>query len=114
MALITTDTARSMAAKSAQSRRERKIKTALVPPTPPPSGEPSGDYVAMRLARTRALIDQAERQLALAGDAQEHERLARSLASLSELERVLAGRPAPGSYRPKEAKHSEPAFVDPL
>ena len=107
MALITRETARTMAAKSAEARRLRPLKA--VPPgfkivrADYPVPLPRDDsYVERRLARVRDQLQRLDGFLGEEEDPQKIDRLASAIARMSELERQLAGRPLPGSRRPKE------------
>jgi hypothetical protein len=104
---FTPENARLMALRSAESRRRKKaaeqlrqaeeqerIRQAAQNPLP------SDAYVAQRLARVRAQLDRIDGMLLLELDPQRLDRLAAAAARLSEVERTLAGRPAPGAYRP--------------
>lgn len=95
--------ARELAAKSHEARRRAaELRAQAVEELHEP--QQVDDYVARRIARVRNLIEQAEDKLCVAKDTQDCERLARSIAALSELERVLSGRPSPGAFRPREPK----------
>lgn len=75
------------------------------PPLPPPAetiAEMTSDFAQRRLMRVR---DQLERLDALASGVRDTKRLkelADATTRLSEQERILAGRPLPGSRRPRE------------
>ena len=90
--------------RKAQQRREERQKRWKDADEQEQRPDDSLDYVSKRIVRVRALIEKAENQLACAVDAQACERLSRSIAALSELERVLSGRPTPGAFRPREPK----------
>jgi hypothetical protein len=100
MARITAANASKMAARSWEVRRERENMQGDSSAIPQQIPLPASDYVAFSVTRTRGQLDRLHAMLAKSKDAQEIERLARSIASLSELERVLSGRPLPGSRRP--------------
>ena len=107
MALITPETARTMAAKSAEARRLRPLKA--VPPgfkivrADYPVPLPRDDsYVERRLARVRDQLQRLDGFLDDEDDPGKIDRLASAIHRLSEIERVLAGRPTPGQRKPKE------------
>jgi hypothetical protein len=58
------------------------------------------DYSLRTLARVRDQIDQLADMMKKETDPARLDRLAAAFAKLSEVERQLAGRPLPGSYRP--------------
>lgn len=82
-------------------------------PKPPPSEplltEPvtdSGDHARVRLDRVRAQLDRVDAMMLTEDDPAKLDRLASAQARLSEQERILAGRPLPGSFRPQSDKSS--------
>lgn len=110
---ITAATARTMAARSAQARRERAAALIERLREPAPADE-SDAYAKRQLARVRVLLDDVDEQLAKTRDPQDRERLARAANTLSERERVLSGRPLPGSRRPGKDRAPVEADVLPL
>src|SRR4051794_21661226 len=89
---FTTANAREMAARSHAAR-----KAAALAPQPEPQS--SDEYVANRITSARAQIDRLTAQARKVTDPLDSERLARAVAQWSEIERILAGRPLPGSKR---------------
>ena len=65
------------------------------------------DYIGKRLGRVRLQIDQLDAMLLAERDPQALDRLAAASARLSEQERILAGRPLPGSHRPTKAPRAK-------
>jgi len=61
--------------------------------------EPAG-FVASQLTRTRKQIEQLNEQFESSTDPKELKALADALARLAEIERILDGRPLPGSRKP--------------
>ena len=129
MALITPETARAMAALSAESRRLNPLKA--VPPgfklVPANYGEPtehvptSDDYPAIVLARVRGQLDLVAKQITLEllkdkPDSRRLRDLTDAQTRLSEQERILAGRPLPGSHRPSTKRDPDktPAEATPM
>lgn len=112
----TAEQAHAMALKSAESRRERAKLRALAPAAsiPPNSPTLSGpDFAGVTLLRVRAQIDRLLTRLAehldrKSIDGQQVRYLSGALSDLAELERVLAGRPLPGSRRPSSAEPARP------
>jgi hypothetical protein len=109
MPLITTATARQMAARCAESRRLNPLKAVppgfkLVPADYLEHVPASDEYPAVVLARTRTQLDLVAKRITeeLEKDKPDSRRL-RDLSvaqyKLSEQERILAGRPLPGSRR---------------
>ena len=116
MALFTAETAVIAAKKSHSPESARFLpKPAIVDLAIPARIEPNtaeiDPFVSKTLARTRRQIsriqglieDQSESETL---DCAALDRLASALSRLSELERQLAGRPLPGSYRPAADKAS--------
>jgi hypothetical protein len=109
---INPSNASMLAARSWQIRRERKAAALAAEPPPQPSQQPasppvleaireaSNPWNGSQLACTRAQVERIQRKLSEADEPLDCERLARSLAQLHELVRVLEGRPLPGSRRP--------------
>jgi hypothetical protein len=64
------------------------------------------NYVETRLARIRAALDRYDELVMIETDPQKASWLATVIAKLSEIERMLAGRPAPGQLRPSTGKRS--------
>lgn len=115
--LFTTENAREMQARAVEARRrnaelrEAERLAALVAAQTAP---PASDYVAARLMRVREHIARVDGELAKASEALDIERLARALAALAELERVLDGRPLPGSRRPGKERAERRAELEPM
>lgn len=108
VALFTSDNAREMARRSVEARRRyaearrqreatREATVAALLVAPAPSQD---TYVERRLACVRAQLGRIDAMLLQETDPQRLDRLAAACARLSEVERQLAGRPAPGAYRP--------------
>jgi len=104
MALFTATTARIAAQASVAARKaNRERPPAPPPPAPPPlPTTPADDFAVRKLARVRGQIERVELLLDDADDPQAVDRFANALTRLYDLERVLAGRPLPGSRRPRE------------
>lgn len=101
---FTVENAAEMARKAAASRREAALMRILCPP---PREEPN--FADIVLNRVRAQMDLINARLTEAlkmkrPDPQAIDRLAAAQSRLSEQERILAGRPMPGSLRPASAK----------
>ena len=107
MALFTRETAAIASTKANQVRwsrwRAEQAKIETPPePKPPPAALPTtpDDFTTRKLARIRGQIDAVESLLDGATEPQAVDRFANALTRLYDLERVLAGRPLPGSRRP--------------
>jgi hypothetical protein len=100
MACFTAANAREMAARSHEARRERSLMAENDPTTT--ANVP--DYVAQRLVRVRKQLDRLDRLIMTVEDPQKLDRLASAQARLAEQERILDGRPLPGSLKPKPPK----------
>lgn len=101
-----------MAARSAESRRINPLRAVppgykLVRADYPEHVPTSDDYPAVILARTRTQLDLVGRQITTElerekPDSRRLRDLTDAQTRLAEQERVLSGRPLPGSRRPKE------------
>jgi hypothetical protein len=100
MACITAANAREMAARSHEARRQRQSARENAPELP----ELDEDYADHRLARVRAQLDRVDQMMMKEADPQKLDRLASAQARLAEQERILDGRPLPGSLKPKPPK----------
>lgn len=91
--------AKAMAAKSHAAKAQRKADRlkALADDAKP---EPDS-YRTERLARVRKQLSRLDSMMERESDPQKLDRLASAQYRLSEQERILAGRPNPGSLRPK-------------
>ncbi len=96
--------AREMAARSVALRRaareERAAKAALLAE----EAENSADYPAMRLTRVRKQLNRIDELLLSEDDPAKLDRLAAASMRLAEQERILAGRPLPGSLKPQAVR----------
>lgn len=100
MPYISPEKAREMAALSHVARRENKMLPKLqaaIPAIPPLKCD---EYTARRLLRVRKQLAQLDDLFANETDASKLDRLASAMYRLAETERILAGRPLPGSRRP--------------
>ena len=108
---------RSAAARAAEAQRFAAEPPQPPPPLPPPLPpvQPTDEFIARKLARVRTQIERVEDLLTKAVEPQAVDRFAAALARLYEIERNLAGRPLPGSRRPKDHEpHSQQpgAWID--
>jgi len=65
---------------------------------------PDSEYRLQRLARTREQIETLDAQLLATDDPRAIKAITDSIRNLAEIERILAGRPLPGSHRPTKPK----------
>ncbi len=107
MALITRETASSM------GRRGNDVRWHSPKPVEPEPEEPRvaesvADYATLRLIRVRKQLDAVDDaiELAIGGDSKSLKELTDAQMRLAEQERILAGRPMPGSLKPTSAKPS--------
>ena len=122
MALFTKETGKAFAAKGAARRWEihrqaiaaglpaaevKKQKPEPEPTIIPPLPDDADKFPSCRLARVRRHLGRLDNLLDHETDPQKIDRLASASARLSEIERILAGRPLPGSHRPKSAGTSK-------
>lgn len=115
--LFSTANARQMAARSHEARRLRLAQAESHADSPTAGRAPVTDsYLLQRLARVREQLRRlddwiSEELKAKTADGQPRQpdgqridRLAAASARLTEIERTLAGRPLPGSLRPREPR----------
>jgi hypothetical protein len=108
MPRFTTANAREMAARSHAARlkrtTQREAAREVAPGLPLTNPQPNDDalFIAKRLARVRKQLDRIDGMIEKETDPMKLDRLASAQARLSEQERILAGRPMPGSLRPKK------------
>lgn len=133
MPLITRENAVQMGKRSGQVRREAAQATAnalanaqaVITLTAQPAIERAAEHEAWlggRLVRVRRQLEAIDALLAAESlkkrpDAQYIDRLASATARLAEQERLLAGRPVPGSLKPTSrprASHAQPATPQPV
>ena len=91
------------------SRRGNLVRWSQPPPAPEPPrlpepaiAIPHDDFVNRKVLRVRAQIERVSQLLDKSDEPQAVDRFANALTRLYELERVLAGRPLPGSRRPAQ------------
>ena len=118
MALVTHETARAAAAKANQVRWSRwkaeqaKSATPAITPaiTPPVPELVADEFIKRKLARVRGQIERIDGLMEEVTEPQAADRFCAALARLYEIERILAGRPLPGSMRPTKAQSSQVAW----
>jgi hypothetical protein len=100
MARFTSANAREMADKGREARRQRLLQLRQTIDTLVES--PTVDFHAKRLARVRVQLDRIDSELERCSlsDSKRIRDLTDAQLRLSEQERILAGRPLPGSRRP--------------
>ena len=118
MARFTAANAKEMAAKAHASRRQRLASgnpAAEAFPLMPEGGphEAANDYASRRLARVRVQLDLVDKRIteqanAKTLDGQSLNWLCSAQERLAEQERILAGRPLPGSRRPAQDRAPRP------
>jgi hypothetical protein len=114
MGLITRANARRMAAKSHDARRQRRLAREYPHASPQPIPQLT-DYVSLRLTRVRKQLDKVDGMMMKEKDPQKLDRLASAQTRLAEQERIMSGRPLPGSRRPgKEKPRREPQEFVPV
>jgi hypothetical protein len=105
-AYFTKENARQMQAKGILLRKQRMdaicntVKTLV--------DDPSTDYQKVRLARVRAQLARVDEMIDEETDPKLLNQLAQAQDRLAEQERKLAGRPLPGSHRPRQAGQTLP------
>lgn len=63
-------------------------------------GLTEAEYVMRRITRTREQIEELDRKMSRSSDPRAIKALSDAMKNLAELERVLSGRPLPGSNKP--------------
>jgi hypothetical protein len=110
MHLFTKETAREMVklsiAKRAENRAKRKSELRLKHPHEHVTDKDLA-YKALRLIRVRKQLDRIDEMMMAEVDPSKLDRLASAQARLSEQERILVGRPLPGSLKPINTKPSK-------
>ena len=97
MPLFTAANAREMGAKSHEARRQRSFMPAIYQTAQPQS---ANNYVTARLVRVREQLNRIDSMMSKETDPQKLDRLALAQARVAEQERILDGRPLPGSRKP--------------
>jgi hypothetical protein len=114
---ITTANAKELAVKSAKVRRAnaeaRKNGDLVLVDRSAHAEEQAKSWPQLRLKRVRDEITKWDLELSRTRDAEKADLIARALKSLTEQERILDGRPLPGSLRPKAQRNGRPEF-DPV
>lgn len=111
--------AREMARKAHESRMRNKIMRQEaernLPQISQVTAQPAQDeYVAARILRVRRQLGMLDSLLESAKEARDIDRIASAISRLSELERVLSGRPLPGSRKPLAERRNVRSVVAPL
>lgn len=93
------------------AEKELQAAIALIAPVVP------DDYIATKLVRVRQHLARMDDLLESERDPHAIDRLASAMSKLSEIERILAGRPLPGSRKPsaeprRRVASTEPVIVD--
>lgn len=94
----------------AQAARLQQLRDAVETATL----SPQADYTTKRLARVRLQLDRLDNMLLTERDPQRLDRIASAQARISEQERILSGRPMPGSLRPRSERQSKRVAAEPL
>lgn len=110
--VFTKENARLFALRGVAARARNKAQAAidrLKPPPLPPLPEAilaaqAALFCEKRILRVRKQLDSIDAMIAQETDPQRLDRLASAQSRVSEQERILSGRPLPGSQRPRLAK----------
>lgn len=111
---FTRENAREFAARGNAKKAELAAARLAIPPEPPRAAEPEpaprdDEFSARKLARVREQIERLDAMLLEATEPQAVDRLASALSRLYEIERLLAGRPLPGSLKPPSVRARAPS-----
>ena len=99
---LSSEKARELALKSHQPDSARFVR----PITAHNQDEKAESFRLERLSRVRAQLTRLDKMLNEEFDPQKLDRLASAIARLSEQERLLTGRPMPGSLKPLQGRQS--------
>lgn len=99
MPLITSQNAVSMALRSHQARRQRKLAEQAKPARPQPPPEDADTFLRNSITRARGTIERLSNLLDKETEPSKINHLCTGLAKLYETERILSNRPAPGNLR---------------
>ena len=108
MPLFTRENAATLGRKGAIARWTRPPDPATIPGNGEPQTQPD-ELTQARLARLRSALARLESRMIRCCHSRTMKELAGAYAALAEVERQLAGRPLPGSKRPREDR---PARTD--
>lgn len=116
--LFTAETAAEMAKRAHVTRERNRIEAKIAAEMPHiPAVEPheASFYAKQRLACVRAQLKRVDEMMMTETDPSRIDRLASAQTRLSEQERILDGRPLPGSRKPAADKpaRQRPAMVEP-
>jgi hypothetical protein len=100
---FTPENAAKYAALAHAARRQQSLADATVA-NALPLADPADNFVSRKLARVRGQMDVIEKLLDKATEPQAVDRFCNALTRLYDVERILAGRPLPGSRRPKDER----------
>lgn len=101
---FTSETSREMARRALLARAANKVKRMARLNAPLPVPVKAEEYVEKRISQVRAQIDALNAKLERTKEPRDLKFIAESIVKMSELERVLSGRPSPGQFRPKSGK----------
>lgn len=94
-----------------KQRREERLRAAQEESVSPAGNE---EYARERLLRTREQLRQLDEELENCTNPKDIKALCDSIKALAEVERILAGRPLPGSHRPtRNPKRESPISFTP-
>jgi len=113
MARITSACAREYARRSAEVRRERKADSRLINEGALSENLPDDAWLRYHVLELRKMIFHLHRRLRSTADANDFCHLVSALCKLIECERISAGRPLPGTYKPVPPKPHRPLFSGP-
>ena len=114
MPFINATNAKELSKLGVQARLTKRTNPEPMPTIGPKLDLTIDHYLAKRLTRTRKQIDALCSLIDNETDPQKLDRLASALARLSEIERQLANRPLPGSFKPTAIRAPKPTQVEPL
>ena len=103
---FTAENAAKYAALAHAARRQQAIAATNPEPVviPQQIAPPADNFITRKLARVREQIERVEALLDDADEPQAVDRFCNALTRLYELERILSGRPLPGSRRPAQER----------
>ena len=121
--LITPQLAKEYQSRSVLARKAnaqaRALASVMDPQPEPVIADSIPDYATRRLARVRVMLDQLDEELERLSrrphDSKRFKELTEAQAKLADQERILSGRPLPGSRRPKPEREpkAQPTVLEP-
>jgi len=114
MPLFTRENAREMSIRGNDARWHKPLAPAIIPPSDSVAGNVAENWNRTQRDEVRARMKRYEAMMDKETDASALDRLTSAWSRLAEQERILDGRPLPGSRRPAVEKPAKLSFSGPL